>query len=107
MRVLLDESLPRKLGLELLGHQTTTVPRHGWAGLKNGRLLKAASLEFDVLITGDRNLEFQQNLARLPLAVIVLIAVDNRIESLRPLVPELLEVLDSIQQNDLIRIPRS
>ena len=107
MRVLLDESLPRKLGLELLGHQTTTVPIHGWAGLKNGRLLQAASLEFDVLITGDRNLEFQQNLARLPLAVIVLIATDNRIETLRPLVPELLKVLDSIQPSDLVRIPRS
>ncbi len=104
MRVLLDESLPRKLGLALVGHQTTTVPRRGWAGLKNGRLLRAASSEFDALVTGDQNLEFQQNLSKLPIAVIVLIAYDNRLETLSPLVPRLLEVLDSIRPGELVRL---
>jgi|ERR1017187_4312357 hypothetical protein len=61
MRILLDESLPRKLSLELTGHETQTVQRRGWSGLKNGALLRTASQEFQVLLTGDQKLEFLQN----------------------------------------------
>jgi predicted nuclease of predicted toxin-antitoxin system len=74
MRILLDESLPRTLARELTGHQVQTVQRQGWAGLKNGALLQRAAGEYDVLITGDRNLEYQQNLTRLQIAVVVLAA---------------------------------
>ncbi len=63
MRILLDESLPRKLALEFSGHEVQTVQKHGWSGLKNGELLRRASAEFDVLVTGDQNIEYQQNLA--------------------------------------------
>jgi predicted nuclease of predicted toxin-antitoxin system len=56
MRVLLDESLPRKLASELTGHVTQTVQKRGWSGLKNGELLRTASAEFEVLLTGDQNL---------------------------------------------------
>lgn len=59
MRILLDESLPRKLKLELAGHEAHTVQTQGWAGLENGALLRAASQEFQVFVTGDQNLEFQ------------------------------------------------
>jgi predicted nuclease of predicted toxin-antitoxin system len=104
MRILLDESLPRTLALELTGHETQTVQKRGWAGLKNGELLRTASHEFQVLLTGDQNLEFQQNIATLPIAVIVLVAVSNRIETLRPLVPELLEALKVIRPGQLIRV---
>jgi predicted nuclease of predicted toxin-antitoxin system len=83
MRVLLDESLLRKLALELIGHDTQTVQKRGWSGLSNGELLRMASREFEVLVTGDRNLEFQQNPATLPIAVIVPIASSNRIELVR------------------------
>ena len=72
MRILLDESLPRKLSLELTGHDTQTVQKRGWSGLSNGELLRTASREYEVLLTGDRNLEFQQNPATLAIAVIVL-----------------------------------
>jgi hypothetical protein len=104
MRILLDESLPRKLALEISGHEVQTVPKLGWAGLKNGELLRRASPNFDVLITGDRNLEFQQNFAKVSIAVVVMIAKNNRIETLRPLVPQLLAVLGSIRQGQLVRV---
>lgn len=78
MRLLLDESLPRQLARHLEGHETQTVQRQGWAGLKNGVLLRAAAAEFDVFLTGDQNLQFQQNFAGLSLAVIVLVAFNNR-----------------------------
>jgi predicted nuclease of predicted toxin-antitoxin system len=104
MRILLDESLPRKLAQELLGHEVQTVQRQGWAGLKNGELQRVASAEYEVLITGDQNISYQQNLAKLPMAVVVLIALNNRIESLLPLVPELLRVLATIQRGQFIRV---
>ena len=104
MRILLDESLPRKLTLELPRHNVQTVPRRGWAGLKNGALLREASQEFQVLLTGDQNLEFQQDLTTLPIAVIVMVAVNNRIESLRPLIPDVLEALKTIQPGQLVRV---
>ncbi len=104
MRILLDESLPRKLRLELPGHDAQTVQKRGWSGLKNGALLREASQEFQVLLTGDRNLEFQQNLATLPIAVIVMVAINNRIETLRPLIPDVLEALRTIQPGQLVRI---
>jgi predicted nuclease of predicted toxin-antitoxin system len=104
MRILLDESLPRKLALEISGHEVQTVQKQGWAGLKNGELLRRASADFDVLVTGDRNLEFQQNLVKVSIAVVVLVGKNNRIETLRRLVPKLLEVLGSIQPGQLIRV---
>ena len=104
MRILLDESLPRKLGRELTGHEVRTVQQVGWAGLKNGELLRQASGKFDVLVTGDRNLEYQQNSSRLSIAVVVLVALNSRIETLRPLVPELLQVLARIVPGQLVHI---
>ena len=104
MRILLDESLPGKLALEFTGHETHTVQRRGGSGLKNGALLRTASQEFQVLLTGDQNLKFQQNPATLPISVIILVAVDNRIETLRPLVPRVLEVLQSIRPGQLVRV---
>lgn len=104
MRVLLDESLPRGLGKELTGHAVRTVRQAGWAGLANGNLLRRAAGQFDVLVTGDRNLEFQQDRADLPIPVVVLIAMSNRIESLRPLVPELLNALERIQPGQILNV---
>jgi hypothetical protein len=104
MRVLLDESLPRKLSQALTGHEVRTVPQMGWAGLKNGELLRRAGGQFDVLVTGDQNLEYQQNLARLPIPVVVLVAMNNRIETLLPLVPKLLQVLSRIAPGQLIHV---
>ncbi len=73
-------------------------------GRRNGALLRTASQKFQVLLTGDQNLEFQQNPATLPISVIILVAVNNRIETLRPLVPRVLEVLQSIRPGQLVRV---
>jgi hypothetical protein len=67
----------------------------GWAAIKNGELLALSAERFDVFITVDRNLSFQQNLVALPIAVIVLHARTNRLADLRPLVPDLLAAIQS------------
>lgn len=104
MRILLDESLPRRLSGELAGHTVSTVVEAGWSGVKNGRLLMLAAARFDVFVTADQNLQYQQNLADLPLAVIVLAARDNRLPTLLPLVPDLLASLARLTPNSLIKI---
>jgi Domain of unknown function (DUF5615) len=87
MRVLLDEWVPRALRKELPGHEVTTVAEAGWAGVKNGELLQLAATQFDLLLTVDRNLEYQQNFVGLLLAVIVIHAPSNDIAVLRPMMP--------------------
>jgi Domain of unknown function (DUF5615) len=101
MRILLDEDLPRQLTAHLAGHACDTVQRVGWSGTKNGKLLSLAATRFDVFLTMDRNLEFQQNLSTLPVAIIVLEARSNRIEHLLPLVPVLLQLLDHLPPKSL------
>lgn len=76
----------------------------GWSGTESGELLRLAADSFDVLLTADRNLEHQQNLTTLPISVVVLVAPTNRIESLAPLVPELLELLKALPPRRLVRI---
>jgi len=104
MRILLDESLPIELRSELPGHAVRYVREMGWAGLKNGELLACAAAQFDVVLTADRNLEYQQNLNTLPVAVVVLMAMSNRIEQLRQLLPRLLQVLSSLPPCTLVRV---
>ena len=93
MKILLDECVDRRFGRELSGHEVKTVPQNGWAGIKNGSLMKLAEAEFDVFITVDRNLSFQQNLPRYDIAVIVLRCISNRYQDLAPFAPRVLELL--------------
>lgn len=104
MRILLDESLPSELKLEFPGHDVRMVQDAGWSGLKNGDLLRRAAERFDVFVTADQNLQYQQNLRALPVSVVVLAAKSNRIEDLRPLAPELLACLENLAERTLIRI---
>ena len=104
MRILLDECVPKRLKRDLVGHQTQTVPERGWASKKNGELLALAESEFDVFLTVDRNLSFQQDLNRLDLAVVVLVAKGNSHSDLQPLVPDLLAVLVGVAPGQLIRV---
>jgi len=73
----------------------------GWSGIKNGQLLQRAATEFDCFLTVDRNLQFQQRIDTLPLAVLVVQAVDNRLETLRPLMVSAQEALASIAPGEL------
>ena len=104
MRILLDESLPRPLREELPGHAVETVADAGWSAAENGELLRLAAERFDVFLTADQNLQFQQNLSALPLAVVVLAARTNRIEDLRPLIPELLSRLKTLPAKTFVRL---
>ena len=104
MKLLLDESLPRRLKNELSPHEVTTVPERGWAGKTNGELLKLASGSFDVFITADQGLEYQQNLANVEVAVIVLRAPTNRFHDLQPLTPRILEALRDATPGRMIHV---
>jgi hypothetical protein len=78
-----------------------------WTSLGNGALLRQASTEFDVVLTADQNVEFQQNLKTLPIAVIVLVAESNRLESLESLVPAILQAMSVLTPNTLVRVGAS
>jgi len=104
VRILLDESLPRPLARLLPEHDVRTVAAMGWAGKRNGELLQLAAVDFDAVVTADQNLEHQQDLAALPIAVIVLTAPTNRIESLRPLIPTLLQILQTLAPRQLVHV---
>jgi predicted nuclease of predicted toxin-antitoxin system len=104
MRILLDEDLPRRLGALLVGHEASTVQRSGWSGIKNGKLLALAVGKFDVFLTMDGNLEFQQNLTTLPIAVLVVEAASNRMEHLVPVVPNILKELNHLPPKSLRRV---
>ena len=104
MRILLDENLPADLAAELAGHEVATVTRLGWQGIKNSELLRRAQGRFDVLVTMDRNLEFQQNIAGFEVTILVLLAPSNRMVHLRPLVPAVLAALKTVRPGDLRRV---
>ena len=95
MKVLLDECIDQRLAAEIRGYEVKTVPEAGWANLKNGQLLTVAQVEFDVFVTVDRNLPYQQNLPKYEIAVVVLRAKSNRLADLQRLVPELLRTLQT------------
>ena len=105
MRILFDEQLPRQLTREIPGHAVRTVQQQGWAGLGNGELLRrAASHGFQVFVTADQNLQFQQNLSGSPLAAIVLAPRSNALEDLIPLVPALLDALTDARPGEVRRV---
>jgi hypothetical protein len=96
VRILVDECLLRGLKRELSGLAVRTVPEMGWASKRNGELLALADEHFDVFVTVDRNLSFQNEVHRFALAVVVLQAAGNRLVDLRPLIPGLRTTLDVV-----------
>lgn len=100
MRILLDECIDHRLARDLASHEVSTVARMGWRGRENGELLGLAAAQFDVFLTTDRNLSFQQNVERFDLAVIVLNAPSNRLSDLRRLAPELLQALPFVRPGE-------
>ncbi|MGQ0595309.1 MAG: hypothetical protein ACT4QB_22510 [Gammaproteobacteria bacterium] len=88
----------------LTGHEVKTVPESGWAGRKNGDLLRSAQERFYVFITVDRNLAFQQDVGQLDIAVVVLAAYSNAIEYLEPLIPTVVRALSSLRHGDVLRV---
>ena len=107
MRILLDECVPRRLRQGLLGHDVQTVPDMGWSGKRNGELLQLmVAQRFDVLITVDQNLNYQQNLRAASVAIVVLVAASNRLADLLPLMPSVQTMLESIRPGDVVQVTR-
>lgn len=102
MKILLDECVDRRLGKDIVGHEIKTVPQMGWAGIKNGDLLTLAEKEFEVFVTVDRNLSFQQNLSLYKIAVVILRARTNRLRDLRALVPRLMTSLSAVKRGEAL-----
>lgn len=107
MKLLLDESVPRRLASSFPdSFEVHTVQQMGWAGAKNGDLLRmSAELGFDAFLTVDQGIEYQQNLVGLALPVIIMIAHRNRLQELHPLVPEVIAVLSEDLQSRIYRVP--
>jgi hypothetical protein len=104
MRLLLDEHLPIGLAAELPGHAVDTVSGRGWSGIKNGELLRRMSGQYDVLVTMDRGIEFQQPISTLPFGIVLVRARSNRMEDLRPLVPSILAALAAVNPGRIRRV---
>ncbi len=104
MRILIDECLDWRLCRALSGHECASVQKQGWGGLANGALLRKAELDFDVFITGDRNLVFQQQLSNLDISVLVLHAESTQLRHTVKLMPKVLDALTRIRPGELIQI---
>jgi predicted nuclease of predicted toxin-antitoxin system len=101
MKILIDECLPKKLKNSLPNHEVSTVPEAGWASKKNGELLRFMTDVFEVFITVDSNMQYQQHLKSLPIRFIVLSAKNNKLESLLPLMPKVEEALITLQAGEV------
>jgi predicted nuclease of predicted toxin-antitoxin system len=104
VKILLDECLDWRLRREIPGHDVKTVQEMGWQGIKNGRLLALAQTKFEVFITGDLNLSFQQNFSGLNLAIVVLHASSIRLKDTRPLMPKLMDLLAQIKTGQIVHL---
>src|SRR5438270_9676904 len=107
MKVLLDECVTRKLRGDFREHEVHTVEEAGLKGLKNGNLLRSASGQYEVLVTVDQNLPYQQNIRSLDLAVLVLAGRRNSYDALHPLMDKALDALKQIQPGEVIIIKAS
>jgi len=106
MRILIDECAPRALKKHLMnhGHECRTVQEVGWSGKQNGELLSLAEPAFDVLVTVDTNLRYQQNLSGRRIAIVVLQSSSNRLEHLRQHFPTLVLALDKIEPGEMVQV---
>jgi uncharacterized protein DUF5615 len=106
MKVLLDECVDQRFRKELIGVEVVTVQEAGRAGKKNGELLSLAANHYDVFITADRNLYFQQNIPKLNIAVLVSIARSNRLADLKALSADVLSKLAILKPGEIAFAPK-
>ena len=106
MRVLLDESVPRRLAAAFPeSFETRTVQQMGWAGCSNGELLRpAAGHGFDTLVTVDQGFAYQQSVRDLPIPVVIMIAGRTRLQELLPLVPEVIAIVSGDPRRRIHRV---
>jgi hypothetical protein len=106
LRIFLDECIDWRLARDIAGHDVSSAQQMGWNGLKNGELLATVAGQFDVFVTVDRNLSFQQNLPAFDITVVVLRSTSNRLFDLQRLVPELLSALSSAPRGTVTYVGR-
>jgi hypothetical protein len=104
VRILLDENLDWRLETFLPGREVKSVPRIGWAGLKNGKLLARAAENFDVLVTMDGSMSSQQNLSKLKIVIVALRAKSNRLADTSPLMPKVLALLPTLKRGKAVKV---
>ena len=104
MKVFVDECVDWRLSRDIVGHEVKTARQMGWSEVKNGKLLRLTAEYFDVFVTVDRNLSFQNKVIDLPLAVIVLAAPTNRLADLRLLLPRLLPAIDQMVAGHVVLV---
>jgi len=105
VRVLLDECLPRRLKLDLIGHDVMTVSEMGWAGTKDDQLLRLAAPTFDALNSIDKGFPLVARRTGSRLTLVLLRARTNRLADLRPLMPEVLRWLAGARGGETIDVP--
>jgi hypothetical protein len=99
MKILLDECVPRPLKFDFTGHDVSNVTEMKWSGFKNGKLLKlAVEAGFEIFVTADQNLQYQQNLQNYKIGIIVLVAKSNKMEELKVLIPLILEEIKGFRK---------
>jgi predicted nuclease of predicted toxin-antitoxin system len=104
MRILVDENFPADFATLLVGHDTSNVHSQGWAGIKNGELLRRAHGLCEVFVTLDRNLEFQQNIRVLPFGIVVVRSRSNRIVDLTPHIPGILLAVTQVGPGRVVTV---
>ena len=104
MRVLIDECLNWRLSRALTGHYAVSAKKKGWGGIQNGALLTLAEKEFDVFITGDRNLSFQQAVGKFDIAVVVLHASSTQLHHTLPLMSKVLDALPKLKRGEVLNV---
>lgn len=104
MKVLLDECVDARLALHINEFEVRTVHDQGWTGISNGRLLALAEKEFDVFLTIDRNLMFQQNIPKFSIAVVLIHSVSNRLEDLLELLPQITATIPRAATGNVLHI---
>lgn len=106
-RVLFDEDVPRPLRRDLVGFEIHTVVEAGWSGIKNGELLRRAEGAFDVFLTADQDLRFQQNIAKLRIGVVVLATGSTKLRDLQPFVSAISKALGSVAPGQVLIVPQA
>lgn len=104
MRILLDECVNPRVRMAFAGHQVKTVVEMGWRGITNGKLLALADSEFDVFVTLDQNLKYQQNVLKLRLGFLVIKVPDNKIAYYRPIFSEMCDAAEKIEAGQVVHI---
>ena len=106
MRVLVDECVPKRVKFLLAeaGHDCQTVPEAGFSGKENGELLALAEEKFDILLTVDKNIRYQQNIAGRKIAILIIRAASSDFEDVRPHIPDALTALQTIQPGQFVEV---